>query len=113
MSAFKSFILIALSFLVINCGNSESKSNSFSIQTNLKDNVVKLGETIQLSINNPNNIDISSISYKLNGASINDSFDLSNQKLGVQNITATISYDDSKEDVTTKITILNLSLIHI
>ena len=110
MQVFKSFILIALSLLLINCGNSESKTNSFSITTNAKDNVTKLGETIKLSINNPNKVDISSVSYKLNGTSVNESFDLNSQRLGVQNITATIKYDDLQEDVSSKITILNNQL---
>ncbi|WP_456436900.1 glutaminyl-peptide cyclotransferase [Psychroserpens sp.] len=110
MSAFKSFILIALSLLVFNCGKSEPKKNNFSISTNAKDNVAKLGETIQLSFNNPNNIDISSINYTLNGEPVNESFDLNNQRLGIQTITATIDYSDSKEEVSTKITILNNQL---
>lgn len=107
MSSFKSFILIVLSLLLINCGDSESKKNNFSIGTNAKDNVVKLGETLTLSINNPNNVDISSINYSLNGKPINESFNLTNQRLGIQTITATVNYGDSKEIITTKITILN------
>ena len=110
MSAFKSFILIALSLLLINCGDSESKKNNISIRTNTNDNVVKLGETITFSIHNPDNVDISSISYSLNGNTITESLDVKNQKLGVQTVTATIDFGDSKEDVTTKITILNNQL---
>ncbi|WP_431135535.1 glutaminyl-peptide cyclotransferase [Psychroserpens mesophilus] len=107
MSVFKSFILIALSLSLINCGNSNPKKNNFSIDTNAKDNVVKLGETLKLSLNNPNNATISSISYQMNGEPINASLNLNNQKLGVQTITATVNYDDTKEEVTTNITILN------
>jgi len=110
MSVFKYFILIVLSLLLINCGDSEPKKNNVSISTNAKDNVVKLGETIKLSVNNPNNVKISSISYTLNGKTINETFDLNDQRLGIQTITATIDYGDSKEDVSTKITILNSQL---
>ena len=110
MSIFKSFILIALSLLLINCGNSEPVKNNFSISTNAKDNVAILGETIKLSVNNPNNVDISSINYKLNGESINESFDLNSQKLGIQTIIATVDYGNTKEEVSTKITILNNQL---
>ncbi|WP_040253809.1 glutaminyl-peptide cyclotransferase [Psychroserpens mesophilus] len=110
MSAFKSFILIALSFLLITCGNSESKKNNVSIRTNAKDNVVKLGETVTFSIHNPDNVDIASVRYKLNGNTISESLHLKNQKLGIQTVTATIDYGDSKEDVSTKITILNNQL---
>jgi glutamine cyclotransferase len=107
MSIYKSFILITLSLLLINCGNSESKTNKLSISTNTPDNVAKLGETITLSINNPNKIEVSSISYKLNGTPVNESFELNDQQLGVQTITATIDFGDSKEEISTKITILN------
>lgn len=110
MSAFKSFILIALSVLLINCGDSESKKKKVSIRTNTNDNIVKLGETLTFSIDNPDNIDITSISYNLNGNTITESLDTKNQKLGVHTVTATIDYGDSKEDVSTKITILNNQL---
>ncbi|MFK7782758.1 glutaminyl-peptide cyclotransferase [Psychroserpens sp.] len=107
MSAFKPFILITLSLLLINCGNSESNTINFSIRTNVKDNVVKLGETLKLSIDNPDNIDITKISYNLNGTSISETTDIKNQRLGLQTLTATINYGDSKKDISTKITILN------
>ena len=110
MSAFKSFILIALTLLIVSCGNSDSKKNNVSIRTNVKDNVAKLGETINFSIHNPDHLDITSINYTLNGNSIDESLDLHNQKLGVQTITATINYGDSKEEISTKITIVNNEL---
>lgn len=110
MSSFKSFILIALSLILINCGDSATKTNNFSIATNAKDNVVQLGETIKLSIHNPNQLDITAITYSLNGIAVNETFDLSNEKLGIQTLTATISYNDSKEDISTKLTILNYQL---
>ncbi|WP_425075771.1 glutaminyl-peptide cyclotransferase [Psychroserpens sp. S379A] len=107
MSAFKSFILISLSLLLLNCGNSENKINNLSIQTNVKDHVIKLGETLTLSINNPDNIEISSVDYVLNDTSIDESIVLNNQRLGQQTITATISYGEQKTNISTKITILN------
>lgn len=107
MPAFKSFILISLSLLLINCGDSESKIKNLSISTNTKDNVVKLGETLSLSVNNPDNIDISSVQYSINGTLIDETFETNNQLLGVQLITATINIDDMKEELSTSITILN------
>lgn len=107
MSVFKSFILISLSLLLLNCGNSENKINNLSIQTNVKDHVIKLGETLTLSINNPDNIEISSVDYVLNDTSIDESIVLNNQRLGQQTITATISYGEQKTNISTKITILN------
>lgn len=107
MSVFKSFILISLSLLLLNCGNSENKINNLSIQTNVKDHVIKLGETLTLSINNPDNIEISSVDYVLNDTSIDESVVLNNQRLGQQTITATISYGEQKTNISTTITILN------
>lgn len=107
MSIYKYFILITLSILFINCGDSKSNTNKLSIRTDAEDNVVKLGETIQLSIYNPNNINIVSVSYELNGVPVNESFQLSDQRLGVQTITASIDLGEAKEEIFTKITILN------
>jgi glutamine cyclotransferase len=92
---------------MINCGNSENKTNKFSISTNTKDNVITLGETIRLSINNPNNIEISSVNYKLNEIPVNETFDINDQPLGIQTISAIIEYGNAQEEISTKITILN------
>jgi len=110
MSPFKSFILIILSLLLVNCGNSESKINNLSIRTSAKNNVVKLGETLSLSINNPDNVEISSINYSINGNAVNDSFIINDQRLGSQTITATITIEDIKKELSKTITILNNEL---
>lgn len=107
MTIYKSFIFIALSLLMINCGNSENKTNKFSISTNTKDNVITRGETIKLSINNPNKIEISSVNYKLNEIPVNATFDINDQPLGIQTISAIIEYGNAQEEISTKITILN------
>jgi glutamine cyclotransferase len=47
------------------------------------------------------------VSYKINDKQVSESFATNDLKLGVQTLTATISYDDTTADVSTKITVLN------
>ena len=99
--------IIILSILFISCGsNSETKKTSFTLKTDAPKNTITLGESIKLSINNPKNYTINSVSYTINGKSVNESFVVTS-KLGVQNILATVNYNDTQEIVETSITILN------
>ena len=99
--------IILLSIIFISCGsNSNTKKSSFSIKTNAKKNTITLGETINLSIANPKNHAIKSVSYEMNGSKVSESFTV-NSKLGVQEVTALIVYDDQKVSISTPITILN------
>ncbi|WP_299224204.1 glutaminyl-peptide cyclotransferase [uncultured Psychroserpens sp.] len=107
MSLIKPFIIIVLCTFLVTCGNSNSKTNSFSITTNAKDNIIKVGQNLTLSIGNPNHIDISSITYQLNGKTIDESILLDTEKLGQQTITAIVKYNDTQEEISTTITILN------
>lgn len=107
MYSIKTFIITLLSVTIISCGNSGTQKTNLSIATDAKNNVVTLGETIKLSVKNPKGIEISSINYLFNGQPIEDSFTLDNQRLGIQTITATVKFEESSEDITTKITILN------
>ncbi|MGG5487332.1 glutaminyl-peptide cyclotransferase [Gaetbulibacter sp. PBL-D1] len=101
-----SITLLALSLFA--CGSStETKKHNFSLQTNAKNNVITLGETLNLSIKNPKNETITAVSYKINDKQVSESFATNDLKLGVQTLTATISYDNTTADVSTKITILN------
>ncbi|RKE95121.1 glutaminyl-peptide cyclotransferase [Ichthyenterobacterium magnum] len=105
---FKFFIITMLSLLLLTCGNtSNAVKNNFSIKTNAKNNSVAIGETLNLSIKNPNKKAITSVTYKIDGKNVSDSFVVENLKLGVHNLTATIHYNDASEEKSTKITILN------
>lgn len=108
MSSIKLFTITALAFILWSCGNhKDSKKNNFSIETNAKNNTILLGETLKLSIKNPNNIVINAITYKIITTDVSDSFIVENLKLGVQNITATITYNNTSQEIKSKITILN------
>ncbi len=106
-----SFKLLSITLLALSlfaCGSStETKKHNFSLQTNAKNNVITLGETLNLSIKNPKNETITAVSYKINDKQVSESFATNDLKLGVQTLTATISYDNTTADVSTKITILN------
>lgn len=106
MSYIKFFIITALSLFLWTCGGADSNKNNFSITTNAKKNTIQLGETLTLSLKNPKNLTISSVSYKLNNKDISESF-VVDSKLGEQTITAQVNYEDASENVSTTIIVLN------
>ncbi|MCK8481161.1 glutaminyl-peptide cyclotransferase [Psychroserpens algicola] len=107
MHTIKALILTLLGFSIISCGNDAKEKTNLSITTNTKTNVFALGETAKLSIENPKGLDISSVTYKMNGEVIDETLQLDDEKLGIHNISATVKFGESSEDITTKITILN------
>lgn len=107
MHSIKAFIITILSIVMISCGNSGTQKTKLSIATNGKKNVFTLGETAELSVNNPKGLEISAITYTLNGKAIDASFLLDDEKLGIHTVTASVNFGDTSEDITTKITILN------
>lgn len=107
-NSFKLLSIILLALSLFACGSStETKKHNFSLQTNAKNNIITLGETLNLSIKNPKNETITAVSYKINDKQVSESFATNDLKLGIQTLTATISYDDTTADVSTKITVLN------
>lgn len=108
MSTIKLFIITVLSLSLWNCGDSQNgKKSNFSITTDAKNNTTALGETIKLSLGNPKNKTINSITYKINTTPIDETFKVKEVPLGEHIITATVSYDDTSEETSTKLTILN------
>ena len=87
MSRFKYFSIIVLSLFLVNCGSNMPK---LSVKTNAKNNTAKLGETVKLSLQNPDGISISSIEYLLNGKQVTENLKLDNAKLGKQNLIAQV-----------------------
>jgi len=107
MTSIKGLILICLSVFFINCGSSGKAKSKFSIVTNAEKNILSLDETLELSLKNPGAEEVKSVTYKLDGKEIPDNYLLKNEKLGTQELTATIQTKDSKETISKKITILN------
>ena len=94
MRTLKVLTIIFLAGFIWSCGsNSGQKQSDFSIATNAKNNTITIGETLSLSIKNPNNYKIESVSYSLNGRAISENTALTNTKIGEQTIEAKIITD--------------------
>ena len=108
MSSTKLFIITVLSLSLWTCGdNLNGKKSSFSITTDAKNNTIALGETLKLSIENSKNKTIKDITYKIDSKEIDADFNAKDMLLGVHTITATVAYDDTSEETSTKMTVLN------
>lgn len=107
-ATYKLLSITILAFVLWSCGsNNETKKNIFSIETSAKKNIITLGETLKLSLKNPKNVEVTSVSYKLADQTIPNEIKLEDVKLGVQQITATITTKEGTDEVSTRITILN------
>ncbi|MDC1504984.1 glutaminyl-peptide cyclotransferase [Winogradskyella sp.] len=99
----KYIIATCLSLLLINCD--DNKKTGFSIKTNVKS--LTLGDTLQLTINNPNKLEIKNVSYQLDNNAFKNNSAVNNSRLGAKNITATVSYGEKTEVLTQSITVYN------
>ena len=109
MQLSKYIILICLSLVLINCGETNaSKQTGLTINTAVKSFMI--GDTLKLSINNPKKLNITEISYQLNGKSIDDNSVLDAITLGEKVITATINYEDQTASISTSIKVFNNSV---
>ena len=108
MKTFKVLTVIFLGALVIGCGsNSGKKKNNFSIETNATNNSISINETLKLSLKNPKKLEITSVSYSLNGQTIDKETNLTDFKLGTHTIEAVVQYDGETERASQNISILN------
>ena len=106
MNGFKHLIIIILAFSLSNCGDNSDKKN-FGISTNATNNTIALNQVLELKIKNPNNLEVESISYTLDGKNIEEKTPLSNFKLGSHDVKATVNYDGETEIVTQTLSIVN------
>ena len=104
MSLPKYIIILSLSVFLVNCDDKNSTS-SLSLSTNGK--TFTLGDTLKLSIKNPKNLELGSVTYQLNGTSINTETILSDITLGEKELTATINSDGTTETLSSSIKIFN------
>ncbi|MEJ6792643.1 MAG: glutaminyl-peptide cyclotransferase [Lacinutrix sp.] len=106
MNGFKHLIIIILAITLSNCGGDSNKKN-FSISTNATNNTIPLNEVLEITIKNPNKLEIESISYTFDGKTIKDTTTLLDFKLGSHDIIATVIYDGETETATQNISIVN------
>lgn len=86
MSTYKYFVFTVLCFLLVNCA---SEKPQLSVKTSAKNNTARLGETVKLSLNNPDGASIDKITYKLQGKEVSASLKLDG-KLGKQDLVAEV-----------------------
>lgn len=102
----KYLIILSLALFLTNCGgNNTSKNSSLSIKIN--EQSLMLGDTLQLSINNPKKLDISGVTYEMNGQSIENNAILNDITLGKKTITATVNVDGTTETLSKSVVVYN------
>jgi glutamine cyclotransferase len=106
MRSFNQIILILLALISFNCGDGKSQETSpFSI--NIGESSFQLGDTLKLEINNPKQLSISKVNYKLDGKPIGPNAILEGVTLGHKTITAQITYDNRTDTVSKSIKVFN------
>jgi glutamine cyclotransferase len=105
----KFFKLLIVSILLINfnsCGDSNAKKASpFALKIN--EESLQLGDTLALSIDNPKQMDIAEIVYKIDNIIIDANQPLIDMKLGAKTVTAEITYGEETDTISKSIKIYN------
>ena len=107
MNLVKFFFINLLSIVFVSCGNNPSGKIDFTINTNAVNNKISNDNTLKLSIDNPKNLIIDSVSYFLNNIPTKNIFELNNSKLGDLNISARIYSEGKKRELKSTVTVLN------
>lgn len=107
MSTFKCFKILFLSLLMVGCSSSLPQLN---LKTSAKNNRAKLGESVKLSLNNPDGISITSITYKLEGKKVTENLQLNNVKLGKQDLIAEVISGNDTIIATSNLIVVNNKL---
>lgn len=105
MSSIKPLISTFLMLLLFACG--PEKNPEFSIKTNAKKSKIAKNNALNLSINNPKGLKIESVTYKLNGKTIDANASINKHELGTFPLTAAVTYDGLTTNITSEITIIN------
>ncbi len=100
--------LTTIFYMVVlaSCGE-KTRSNNFSIHTNAKKNEITIGETLEISLKNPKNLEITSVTYQIDDMTIEIPYQIQDLRLGSHNLSATVNYGDNSENITTIIFVLN------
>ncbi|RAJ17152.1 glutaminyl-peptide cyclotransferase [Olleya aquimaris] len=108
MKVFKHLTIIFLAIILVSCGaNLEQQKKSFSITTNAKNGTISIDKTLELSLKNPKNLEVSSVSYELDGKTIKAKQPLTDFKLGEHNLKTTINFNGETAIVNQQLTLLN------
>lgn len=108
MSSFKILKIITLGGIICSCGNSSKPLMiNFSIQSNIKKNIISNADTLKLSILNPNNKKVDSVAFSMNSRRIYDNTPLKSIALGEKTLKATVFFEDKKEVALLKIIVVN------
>ncbi|WP_072352268.1 glutaminyl-peptide cyclotransferase [Flavobacteriaceae bacterium A100] len=108
MKTNKALIVIFLATLIFSCGsNINEKKKDFSVSTNAKNNAIALGETLNITLENPKNHPVESVTYTLNGKEISESTPITDIKLGEHTLVANLNFDGTAHSISQKLTVLN------
>ena len=80
---------------------------NFSIQSNIKKNIISNADTLKLSILNPNNKKVDSVAFSMNSRRISDNTPLKSIALGEKILKATVFFEDKREVALLKIIVVN------
>ncbi len=106
MRVYKYLTFICLSIILAGCGgNPTANQAGFSIKTNK--NSFTLGDTLKVSIKNPNKKSISNVKWELDGNTIENEIVLNDVALGEKMISAILNYGEATETISTTIKIFN------
>jgi glutamine cyclotransferase len=114
MQSHNFLLIIVLAILAGSCGSkTKSETSDFSLTSNATFNKnakvysISKDKTLKLNIKNPKNHHIDSVSYSYNNLKTSPTFGLSNSKLGLQQVVATIYFNGTSQKVTHTIQVLN------
>ena len=114
MQLYKFLTFTILAVCVSSCGSgNKSETNGFSLTSNASFNKnakvysISKDKTLELQIKNPKNHKIDSVSYSYNNSKAKATIPLSDSKLGIQEVTATIYFDGTSQKATHTIQVLN------
>ena len=109
MSLYKYFSFILLAVLMISCGgNSAVNKTGLSVRTSAKNNTTTIGNSVKLSLSNPEGISVSSIQYTMNGKAVTENVKLEEgMKVGAQDLVATVIHGGDTTEVKGQLIVLN------
>ena len=103
MLRIKYLAVILLSIFLTGC---TSEKPNFTINTSAKNNTVVLGESVKLSLHNPEGVSVNSITYLLDGKPVTERLKLDN-KLGKQDLIAKVVTGNDTIIATSNLIVLN------